>query len=310
MDDITMNGVAPTRWNAMRKRVEVLQRFAAIDKPTAKDREDAAEQLGLSANQFKRLVRSWRLHKDPAALNGAGAPEQKRSHRSDGLDESVLAIIDAAIDLHGPSAQPSVISNTVWAECDRRSLTRPSNGTIWNSIREARRIAGPISDAGPEILVGRVWAELPVRKRRDKPEHVRPELLVALKLPEREIVAVATDLQSGGPPVLGDLRLIETDRPIVITRHDAGVAVGNVPPDKMTYAEDANARFARVMGPAIGNIALAFRLPRSDAARLLTSVLDAPLSPQDADLAIRYAVDAHNGYVKSQSDAAAADHQK
>ncbi len=310
MDDITMNGVAPLRWAAMRKRVDVLQRFAAIDKPTAKDRQDAAEQLELSANQFKRLVRSWRLHKNPAALNGAGAPEHKRAHRSDGLDNRVLGIITAAIDLHGPSDQPTVISNTVWSECDRRSLKRPSNGTIWNYIRKARRAAGPIDDAGREIIIGRAWAELPVWKTSDEAELIRPELLVALRMPEREIVGFATDLQLAGPPVLGDLDVSEQDRPIVVTQLDAGITECNRPQDRLTFAEDANARFARMMGPAIGNIALTFRLPRSDASKLLTSVLDAPLSPQDAILAIQYAMNAHNKHVKSQSKAEPANHRE
>ena len=57
-------------------------------------------------------------------------------------------------------------------------------------------------------------------------------------------------------------------------------------------------------GPAIGNVDLTFRLPRSDASRLLTSVLDGPLSPDDAIAAIGYAVKAHNNFVDGKTSAA------
>lgn len=306
MEDITMHGVAPMRWNEMRKRVDVLQRFASIGKPAAEDREDAANELGLSVNQFKRLVRSWRLHKDPTALNGAGLPEQKRSHRSDGLDRNILGIINAAITLHGPSAQPTVISETAWSECDRRSLDRPSNGTIWNAIREARRTAGPIVGADREVIIGRAWADLPVRKSKPGTELIRPEILVALQIPERTIIGLASDLALGRPPLATDLDIPEDDRPISVTRHDAGMPARpenrNPIRDRFIYVDSANARFARMMGPSIGNITLAFRLPRTDAGRLLTSVLDTPLSPADAILAIGYAVKAHNDFIEHQAE--------
>ena len=303
MEHITMNGVAPMRWNEMRRRVAALQAYAAIAKPTTEDRENAANSLDLSANQFKRLMRSWRLHKDPASLNGAGKPERKRAHRSDGLDDAVLDIIDAAIQLHGASEVPAVISNTVWSECDRRSRDRPSNGTIWNSVREARRTTGSLKDVAHAIIVGRAWAELPVADFENDDILIRPELLVALEVPERRIVGWACDLNTVKPPLLTDLpELSRRSPPLIVTRLDAGLSEETPDNDNVVISGDANARFARMIGPAIANIPLAFRLPRSNPSRLLTSKLDSPLNPDDARLAIKYAVEVHNSYIGRNND--------
>ncbi|NCP23892.1 MAG: hypothetical protein GW854_07070 [Erythrobacter sp.] len=299
MEDITMRGVAPMRWKEMRKRVATLQRYGALGRPTAKDREDAADELGLSVNQFKRLVRSWRLHKKPALLNGAGAPEKTRSHRSDGLAQDVLDIIGNAIRLHGPSEVPAVITNTVWTECDRKSLDRPSNSTIWKAVGEARRFQRCVPGADQEIIIGRAWADLPIQNGDDTSTMFRPELLIALELPERRIIDWNSDLRLGRPPLLTDLGdLRPDDRPITITRDDAGDPNKRTHHDDIVISDDANARFIRMIGPTIDTIGLTFRMPRIDASRLLTSQLDEPLDKEDAMTAIEYAVTAHNRFVE------------
>ena len=159
----------------------------------------------------------------PKALNGAGMPERGRTHRKDGLDRAALDIIDAAIALHGPTEPQKVMSDTILAECDRRGIDPPSNGTIWNAVRLARRNTGPVVGADAEVIIGRVWADLPVRMADDPSHLVRPEMLVALKLPERLIIDWACDLTTGGPPSMKDLaNLSAADRPVRITDTDAG----------------------------------------------------------------------------------------
>lgn len=302
MDSVTMKGVAPTRWNEIRKRVGVLQRFSKIEKPSATHLQEAADELGLSANQFKRLMRSWRIHRDPTMLNGAGAPESKRAHRKDGLDKSVLGIIKAAISLHGAHEPLTVIAATVRAECERRMLKLPSNGAVWKAVQAARRTAGPVMGGDQEILIGRVWADLPVAVGRDDESLQRPELLMALQLPERRIIGWACDLRTKSPPLLSDIPDLATNGdPLTVTRLDIGFPEHFEMAMDVNISDDANARFARMIGPSVGNIALGFRLPRTNAARLLTNTLDAPLTPEDALLAIEYAVEAHNQHVRALS---------
>lgn len=55
MGELDLSGVDPLRWPEIRRRVAVLQSFAALDRPRAADRQAHAAQLGVGVAQFMRL---------------------------------------------------------------------------------------------------------------------------------------------------------------------------------------------------------------------------------------------------------------
>lgn len=55
------------------RRAEIISRYVAIPLPTANDDVAFARELGSSKDLLLRLSRSWRLHGDPALLEGARA---------------------------------------------------------------------------------------------------------------------------------------------------------------------------------------------------------------------------------------------
>jgi len=145
-----------------------------------------------------------------------------------------------------------------------------------------------------ETLIGRIWLHLPIVEPATPCGARRPELLVAVRLPERTIDACATDVTNGRPPVFEDLDLGSIAvRPIRVAPRDVSdTRTLDIP--RVEKDIGANARLARVLGNSIGGLDIAFRLPRKPAATLLKNKLDTVLSPADAALAIVHAIRRHN----------------
>ncbi len=294
MNDLDLSRVTPLRWQEMRRRVAALGDFLSLGDPAPSDREEAAQRIGLSIDQFNRLVRSWRIHSDPARLDGAGSLDRIRRTRGDGLEPEVQAIILRAIDEAGREAAPKDVYDRVVAACEDSGLDVPSNNMVWTRLMEARSKAGSLPEHDPEILVGRVWINLPIIDPSDEAKMVRPEVLLAVRLPERLIVAYQSDLKDGQPPILEDLPIpTQCALSIHADPRDTG-DTSNFDRAGVVCDPRANTRLARLLGDSVGGLSLSFRLPRTSASRLLQNKLDRPLTAVDGDLAIRHAIDRHN----------------
>mgnify|MGYP001163774965 CR=1 FL=1 len=294
MNELDLSGVAPMRWQEVRRRVTAVREYLELAQPTVSDREAAAGKVGLSLDQFERLIRSWRIHSDPARLDGAGSLARARRNRSDGLPSEVQRIIQRAIEEAGCQAAPAKIYDIVLAQCEKAGLEPPSNNLVWTRIMAARSEATGIEDDRVETLIGRIWLHLPIVEPATPCGARRPELLVAVRLPERTIDACATDVTNGRPPVFEDLDLGSIAvRPIRVAPRDVSdTRTLDIP--RVEKDIGANARLARVLGNSIGGLDIAFRLPRKPAATLLKNKLDTVLSPADAALAIVHAIRRHN----------------
>lgn len=293
MNDLDLSGVPPMRWQEVRRRVSAVRDYLALTKPEPMDTERFAKQVGLSIDQFERLVRSWRLHSSPARLDGAGSLFRDRRSRSDGLDEEVQAVIAKAIKSAKIEASPKEVYERIVSECEDRGLAIPSNNLVWARLMEAKSQARPKLTGDAEVLVGRAWLQLPVTSSSGHDILTRPELLVAIQMPEQRIVAWRTDLETKRPPLFEDLDLSDALLPVIkVSPLDMRVPcqiAGTIVHDKR-----ANTRVTRILGDNIGGIGIALRLPRTSASRLLTNKLDRPLGPDDAQLAITHAIKRYN----------------
>lgn len=293
MTHLDLSGVTPLRWQEVRRRVSALEGYLSLSRPSPSDRAIAANSVDLSLNRFDRLLASWRIHRDPARLEGAGQLCRTRRSRHDGLAKEVKAIMSRAIAVMGPEATLKEVYARVRGECEDQGLQPPARNHVWARLMDERSLAGPLRGCEPEILVGRAWAEIPVLLPRRSQTLTRPEMILAVSLPERTVMGHASDLLLGRPPRLEDLGLAGTGRsPLRVARRDMGVPDAGVA--GIEIDDGANARLARVLGRAIGEIDLSFRLPRTPADRLLGSKLDRPLDTDDARLAIEFAIDRHN----------------
>lgn len=69
-DDVDLSGVMPQRRDTVRRRVAALEEYDRLPKRTFGELTRLCEPLGLSPPSFYRLWRSWRILRDPAALQG------------------------------------------------------------------------------------------------------------------------------------------------------------------------------------------------------------------------------------------------
>lgn len=69
-DDVDLSGVMPQRRDTVRRRMAALEEYDRLPKRTFGELTRLCEPLGLSPPSFYRLWRSWRLLRDPAALQG------------------------------------------------------------------------------------------------------------------------------------------------------------------------------------------------------------------------------------------------
>lgn len=300
MENLDLSGVAPVRWQEMRRRVAALRRFVAINEPSVAEHAAAAAEAGLGIDHFDRLARSWRIHQDPARLNGAGTLNRQKRSRCDGVGKEVQTIIARAIKRAGPEAAPKDVYDLVRAECAARNLRVPSNNRVWMKLMNEKAEAGPLPGGSPEILIGRVWADLPAIGKEGSSRLVRPELLLAVALPDRTIVEQCSDLKTGRPPVFEDLDL-SSQKGIALRVAARDMRLPGFLDEgvHLEIDDSANARLARILGRSVANLQLVFRLPKTPADRLLKNALDRPLSPADAELAIDYAIARHNDHVNS-----------
>lgn len=66
-----------------RRRASVLDRYVALERPTALDDAEAASELGLAVDTMIRLAKSWRRHRDETLLVGRATALARRGEASE-----------------------------------------------------------------------------------------------------------------------------------------------------------------------------------------------------------------------------------
>jgi len=193
------SGIDPLRVPEARRRIAALDAYLALPSPRTSDTERFAGGIGLSRNQFGRLARVWRDHRD-ARLLVIG--KRGAATRDYGLDPRAVAIANEVIAGAGATATLAWTAPEIERRCAEIGAPAPSRQTIYNYIRAAR-VAAPAGIEGPpRVVVGRVWFHLPIS---GMPAMAMPTLLAAVLLPERLILAHAISLDPQAPPSVGDL---------------------------------------------------------------------------------------------------------
>ena len=302
-----MSGVDPMRRREIRRRVTVMRDFLSGEHRTAVDKAAAAGSLGLSADQFSRLVRSWRTHGQARLLAGAAADTRRGRRRTGGIADEVRTTVASVVADLGSDARNKAVRDAVVERCVGLGLRPPSNGTIWNMLMEARRREEPPGTRpdGPgavdELIVGRLWFDLPVDVGSGL--IVRPEALTAVSSIGRRIAAIDLACGPQTSPLLDQLldrldRLAgpQGGRRIVVTSFELDAIDGEPAGFRhgLEIDEDAQGRLARLIGRGIGRLDVHYRMPRKPAIRHLAARHDSPLTPTEAEETIAAAIRDHN----------------
>lgn len=199
MHESDFSGIDPLRVPEARRRIEAINEYLQLPSPTSADTSRIAASIGLSRNQFSRLARVWRDHRN-ARLLVIG--KRGAASRDYGIDPRALTIANEVISNAGNSATLAKAAPEIERRCAQEGIAPPSRQTIYNYIRAARVTAPKPAEGHPRIVVGRMWFHLPVR---GMPSDGMPTLLTAVLLPECIIVANAVSTSPSVPPSVQDL---------------------------------------------------------------------------------------------------------
>ncbi|HEX8124232.1 MAG TPA: hypothetical protein VF548_01480 [Allosphingosinicella sp.] len=302
MDEIDLEGVDPLRRAEVGRRVKIIKSYLALTKPTRTQTAEYAAMVGLGLPQFYRLVRSWRLHRKPQLLAGAGTRGSKRTRR-DGLPAETKAIMNAAIEDAAADASEAEIFRSIVERCALAGLEPPSRGAVWTYIMEARS-AGITRLAGPRrLLVARCWPKLPTLTGQGP---IFPELAVAVLLPDRRILGWDVSCEAGRParprralaqafaalgrtPYTFEVVLDAGDSADAYDVHLA--ALGRPPKAAKTSTSQ---ELSRALGWAIGGLRILYKRHTASVGRLLGTSKNQPLASQETERQIASAIEVHN----------------
>lgn len=126
-DEITMQlaELPPHLWAESLRRLEVVDRYLALDKPTTADADRSAAELDLVQRSFFRLAAAVR------ELRAGGAPKVSLQGRQSKLRHDTRSVLDIIIADLGPGARDSEIFAECHRRCKEQGLTPPS----WNAVR-------------------------------------------------------------------------------------------------------------------------------------------------------------------------------
>ncbi|WP_068083461.1 hypothetical protein [Novosphingobium rosa] len=285
MDELDLSGVDAMRRPEVRRRVGVVRDYLNIVAPTEMDLRRHADLLGLSINQFKALVRAWRVHQSPAKMAGSGA------HRGSPRRANRISVPKAAkeaaarvIDEMGPDAPFVRINEAVVSHCKELGAAPPSRSTLWNMVMVSRKQP----HGGEEgLVVGSCAVRLPMRQDG---AIVMPMLGLAVRADDGAIVAASlgpadwhgftAGISGSGLAVRVDAALIGTD------------PIDGVTPIPSTAARSA---LSRILGRGIDDVRLVYLTGKAIAPeRLLKTRQDSPLTLADVREVVAGAIARHN----------------
>ena len=301
MNEPNFSGVDPLRVPEARRRVAAIEQYLKLDDPKSADTLRFAETVGLSRNQFGRLARIWRDHRDARLLVIGKRGAATRQYN---VDDRAIAISNAVIAEFGGTATLARVAPEIESRCAAAGVPSPARSTINNYIRAARATAGRPVEGPPRIVIGRMWFHLPVV---GMPASAMPTLLVAVMLPERIVVAHEISLDPLSPPsvsevidALAGMTTAESpERPLLLDPDDRRVAVdalaraglGHTRSHNRSVQRDLSRAFAGRLGPL--NAILQRGMARPATKRVITRQ-DEPLPAIEVHAIIDAAIKTQN----------------
>lgn len=126
-DEITkqLAELPPHLWAESLRRMEVVDRYLALDNPTAADADRSAAELKLVQRSFFRLAAAVR------ELRAGGEPKVSLQGQQSSLAATTRSVLESTILELGPGARDSEIFVECRRRCEEQKLASPS----WNAVR-------------------------------------------------------------------------------------------------------------------------------------------------------------------------------
>ena len=206
-------GVDPVRLASNLERREILQRYCAIEHPSAAEAASHAAELGVGVGRLQSMAKAWRTLPELRKIGGA----QVKQERKPKLAEQVVSVIEKAIASAGAGASATQIHAEVLIACEEQNVDPPTLSAVHERVMKARSRATP-DDRTHRYSVFQCRVDLPVQRSGvifapyitavlDLPsKRIRNEI-IAMGEPatlERAIGSLLEDMSEAGPrtPIL------------------------------------------------------------------------------------------------------------
>ncbi len=304
--DIDLSGVDPARWPEIRRRAALLDEFVGLtDRPVGL-RQEYADRMGMSLSHFMQVVKIWRGGRSAAAIPGARSKVGVAKRRR--LPARTVEMVQGTIRDLGPMARRVAVIAEVGRRAEAMGIDRPSNTMVTKLLSEARAdMTGP-ADFEPEILIDECSLKLPVVSGESV---IMPRVLMAVRLPEREILDVEVSFDPDVAPSAEILAERLTTGMDAAARELPMRAPHLEPAIGMAIGAETGPRTGaptlnRVLGTKVGDIGVVYQLSKVRASdSLLSARHSRGIGTIDSIDAIRRAVAAHNDKVAGRADAEA-----
>lgn len=294
------SGIDPLRLPEARRRIAAIEEYLKLPSPTTSDTARHAALIELSRWQFLRLVRVWREHRSAKLLVVGRRGKVTRQYS---VDPRATAIMMQVIDETAGVADLADAAAVIEKRCAAEGIAPPARATIYNNIREVRARSGGHIGGPPRIVIGRMWFHLPVE---GQPATAMPTLLVAVLLPEREIVAYRISIDQLSPPsvegLIQDLaaqrQIAAPGRKLFIEPDDRRVAVCALDEAGLnisSHYRSVQREISRAFGGKLGPLKAIYRraLARPTTKKVLHRQ-DQPLAAAEAIATIKKAITLNN----------------
>lgn len=308
MKTVDLSEVDPLRHAEILRRIGIIESYLAIDQSTSIETAKHASDIGLSLPSFYRVAKSWRLHRNPAVLPGAGSWGAKRTWRN-GVSAEAKAIVANVIAQLGVSASQAAIHKAVCERCEVAAIAAPSRGAVWTYVMDARAAPDHPLAGEPRLVVGRCWAQLPTDVEGTL---TLPEISIAIVLPERLVLGIDLSFDQHAPAsaalslgqaldALGTLARhlpIEMDIGDTATAHT--VLHARQEGERVKPVATTSPTVIAALGRDLGGTKLIHRRRCASMTRLLGSTKNSAIGPSTAIVAIFNAVARHNDRLRSR----------
>lgn len=137
--DPDLSSVHPDKRAETSRRIAVVRRYLALDKPTATDIDAAASSLGMTRASAERLMDVWLLHRRAEAMPGAVAPSRKWRKNQGERRRSHEIVRETFVEL-GPDAAGATILARATDRCAAEGIRPLGPSRTYDVVRELRGI--------------------------------------------------------------------------------------------------------------------------------------------------------------------------
>ncbi|MDH7639960.1 hypothetical protein [Sphingomonas oryzagri] len=134
---VDLDEVPASRRPEIRKRLRAIRQYLRIEQPDSTDVSKAADRLGMTSHQFRKMVRIWIMFRSAVAVPGAYAAKRPRRKNTQTTD-MIAMFIRRALEELGDDARGDAVHARTVELCGEAGIRPPALSTTYERLRSLR----------------------------------------------------------------------------------------------------------------------------------------------------------------------------